>query len=645
MKNSSSFYFTCLAAVTAAALCTAACTASVTAAAKPDAVTFTVPVQPDTTMIHDSMTVAFLKKHLRKGTPRLILTPDMVKQLKAAVKSDPVVGNLFKAFRLNGEKIMTKPLLTYHKTGKRLLSVSREMLYRVNILAMLYVIDGDKKALGRLDQELRAVCNFQNWNPTHFLDVAEMSMAVSLALDWTGGHLPAATRSLAIDALIHKGIEPSYGKGMWWIEGTNNWNQVCNGGMIAASLAIAEKDPELAAKTISRSLKGMPHALDEYAPDGVYPEGATYWNYGTTFSALTSSMLETALGTDFGLSEYRPLMQSAVFRLLSVAPSGDFYNFSDCGTTRGKNGDMTLAWFAARTLNGDYFEGDRFLRSPDSMGTLPRYAGAGLVWITDFQNRSKKGETHPALPLDWKGGGATPVVFFRGGPDDPHHYYLGAKGGTGNHSHGNLDAGSFIFELNGVRWVVDPGTQDYYDVEKTGFDLWGMCQNCDRWKLLTKNNFGHSTVTVNGARFDVAAYVPITSYHGGAVPEATMDMSGLYDGAMASFTRKFVKESDHSLVVEDKLRATDSTRLVTWQLITTADVELVPTGAVLHQDGKQLKVELLSTPRVEASVISLDPPPLKLDKVIHGLKRLEFRFPAYLFTSGTGTIRVRLSSE
>ena len=69
----------------------------------------------------------------------------------------------------------------------------------------------------------------------------------------------------------------------WWIKSNNNWNQVCNGGMIAGSIAIAEINPELAAKTIKRSLDGLPHALDEYRPDGVYPEGSTYWGYGTFF--------------------------------------------------------------------------------------------------------------------------------------------------------------------------------------------------------------------------------------------------------------------------------------------------------------------------------------------------------------------------
>jgi len=58
---------------------------------------------------------------------------------------------------------------------------------------------------------------------------------------------------------------------MGWIKGTNIWNSVCHGGMVAASLAIADIDSELAAKTISRALKNLPNSLQEYAPDGIYP--------------------------------------------------------------------------------------------------------------------------------------------------------------------------------------------------------------------------------------------------------------------------------------------------------------------------------------------------------------------------------------
>ena len=74
-------------------------------------------------------------------------------------------------------------------------------------------------------------------------------------------------------------------------------------------------------------------------------------------------------------------------------------------------------------------------------------------------------------------------------------------------------------------------------------------------------------------------------------------------------------------------------------------MEITNDGATLKQDGKQLFLQNLSHPEVMLSVISLDPPPMKLDRKIENLKRLELRLPAYLFEEGEGTIRVRLTAE
>ncbi|CAN5325513.1 hypothetical protein BH23BAC1_BH23BAC1_51780 [soil metagenome] len=516
------------------------------------------------------------------------------------------------------------------------------MLYRMNILGMVYRLDQDPAVLKRIDEELVAVCNFQDWNPSHYLDVAEMAMAVALAIDWTGDKLPSSTVELAKNALIEKGIKPSYNEkgNTGWINGTNNWNQVCNGGMIAASIAVAEKDPELAARTISRALEGMPHALEEYRPDGVYPEGSTYWGYGTSFSVLTSSMLESAFGTDFGIAEYPAFKESADFRLLSIAPSGWYYNFADCGDKRSENGDLTLAWFAAKTGNEIYFEKERFLKDTQEMDKLARWAGAGLIWISQFQKK-----TEEKLPLAWKGEGDNPVVFFRGGEEDQRKYYFGGKGGRATVSHGNMDAGSFVFELDGVRWVIDPGNQSYNELEQAGFKLWESCQECQRWELLTKNNYGHSTITINDALHVNNGFAPIIDFKNGERPEATIDMSEIFGGKIQSATRKFLKEDGGSILIEDKFTINDSTQNITWQLMTTADVEIVKGGAVLKQNGKQLKLENLSHPELSVSIISLDPPPLKLDRNIENLKRIEIRLPAYLFPEGEGLVRVKLFSE
>ena len=607
------------------------------------ATTFVSADEHEPKKLDNPITVQYLKKNLRKSQPRLVLNSKIEKNLKKKLKSDPVVQNMYKAVQLNAEAIFDKPLLTRNVVGRRLLGTSREMLYRINMLGIVYRMENDQKFLNRINEEVIAVCGFSDWNPSHFLDVAEMSMAVAFALDWTAGKLPASTIELAKKAIIEKGLKPSWpasGINPGWSYGTNNWNQVCNGGMIAASIAIAEVDPELAAKTIHRALDGIPHSLVEYGPDGVYPEGSTYWSYGTSFSVVTAAMCESAFGTDFGHLEYPAFKESAVFRSLANAPSGWYYNFADCGDKRGENGDVTLAWFAAKTGNKTFFEKERFLRPAADMGKLRRLDGAGLVWLAQYE---ETGEVK--VPAEWKGEGANPVVFFTGGEDDPHKYYFGGKGGRGMVNHGNMDGGSFIFELNGVRWVIDPGNQSYHELETTGFDLWGRCQECERWTLLTKNNYGHSTITINDELHRTEGLVTLSDFKTGEKPSASFDMSATLGGLVSSASRVFTKDSPNSLVIEDNMELSDSTKLITWQLLTQADIEIVEGGAILKQDGKELKLENLSHPQLDISIVSLYPAPLELDRQIEGLKRLEIRIPAWTIENEECNIKIRLSGN
>ncbi|MEX2513279.1 MAG: heparinase II/III family protein [Cyclobacteriaceae bacterium] len=594
----------------------------------------------DPKRLENPITVDYLKRNLRKASPKLALTPALERNLKKKIKNDKVVGNYYEAVKANARQVLEEPVLTRNMIGRRLLSTSRDMLHRINVLGITYRLEKDPQMLEKINEELIAVCNFSDWNPSHFLDVAEMSMAVALAIDWVGKDLPKSTVDLAKDALIEKGIQPSWEGERGWIDGTNNWNQVCNGGMIAAAIMIADRDPELAAKTISRSLEGMPHALAEYGPDGVYPEGSTYWGYGTSFSVLTSALLETAFGTDFGIEDYPAFKESAQFRVLSIAPSGWYYNYADCGDQHNPYGDITLAWFGTKTGNPLYVESENFLKPADEMGKLHRIAGAGLVWLAQYEP-----ETKEELPLAWKGDGSNPIVIIRDDSDGPDAYYFGGKGGKATISHGNMDAGSFIWELNGVRWVIDPGNQSYNELEITGFNLWGNCQDCERWSLLTKNNYGHSTLTVNGALHVNDGFASLEDFSKGAQPEALFDLTPVFGENLDKAHRKFIKPDDRSIIIEDHIETNEHTQMITWQLMTQADVEIEKGGAILKQEGKSVKLEILSHPELMVSVVSLDPAPLELDRQIEGLKRLEIRVPAWIIENGEDTIRVKLSEN
>ncbi|MGB6223244.1 heparinase II/III domain-containing protein [Haloferula sp.] len=351
-------------------------------------------------------------------------------------------------------------------------------------------------------------------------------------------------------------------------------------------------------------MKGLtPDPLAHYAPDGLYPEGPGYWAYGSGFTIVTIAMLESALESDFGISASPGFMESAVFRSLTTAPSGMYYNFADCREYGGEGGDVLLAWFAAKSGNRTFFEKERFMLSPERVGRLSGLDGAAMAWLSQFEEK-----TNSRIPSAWKGDGSNPIVIFTGGEDDPHQYYFGGKGGKAAISHGNMDAGSFVFEMDGIRWVIDPGMQGYHELEKTGFKLWGRKQDSERWTLLTKNNFGHSGLTLNNEFHRVDGFAPLIDFKEGEVPEATFDLTEVYGENAAQVTRRFIKDGPASLLVHDIVELTESTERITWQVMTTAEVELSSGGALLRQGGKVLRVESLSHPEVEIAVVPLDPP-------------------------------------
>lgn len=604
------------------------------------------------TKLDNPITEAFIKKHLSKHSPKLILTSSIEKQLKQKIKSDELVRTYYEFLREEAFRIREIPLIEKDLVGFRFPD-AREALRRLATLSIVYRIDENPEILARINQELLAISKLDDWNPQHFLDVSQIALGVSLAIDWTANALPKETVALAKTALVEKAILPSFnsdGVRMGWINGSNNWNAVCHSGMVAASLAIADENPALAAKTISRALDKLPNSLKEYAPEGVHPEGPFYWRFGTSYTVVASDILTTALGTDFGISKSPGFMKTADYRLEVTAPSGECFNYADSEGKTDGDASAVLAWFAAQTGNGAYIN-KQFFQNPKDPDLLlsgealiqqneGRLAGVALIWLSQC---SYKNTTE--LPTSWYGKGHVPIVVFRSNKDDDKQFYLAAKGGSGLISHGNMDAGTFVFELNGVRWVIDPGNQNYYPLNKIGFQLANSKQDSERWTLLTKNNFGHSTIVVNDELFQVDGNAPVTDFKQGDQPASTIDLTELYGDNIKSLKRKFLKESDHSLLIEDVFEINEATKNITWQLMTVADVIPVKNGAVLKQDGKELKLTILSPNDLDISIISLEPAPLEIDKQIENLKRIEISVPAYTLKENKGNIKVRLSAN
>ena len=209
--------------------------------------------------------------------PRLLLQKGEEARLVGAVARDPQIKAVWDVVRRSADAMLTEPPVTRTVVGRRLLGESRRCLRRMTHLGLAYRVSGDRKYLERGKAEMLAAAAFSDWNPSHFLDVAEMTAALAIGVDWLHDGLDESSRATIRRAIVEKGLRPSLTNDHW-AKGDNNWNQVCNAGMTLGALVVAEEAPDLAASIVTRAIEGVPFAMKGYAPDGAYPEGASYWS-------------------------------------------------------------------------------------------------------------------------------------------------------------------------------------------------------------------------------------------------------------------------------------------------------------------------------------------------------------------------------
>jgi hypothetical protein len=65
--------------------------------------------------------------------------------------------------------------------------------------------------------------------------------------------------------------------------------------------------------------------------------------------------------------------------------------------------------------------------------------------------------------------------------------------------------------------------------------------------------------------------------------------------------------------------------MISWAIMTTAEVTSTKAGAVLKQDGKLLNLSVVLQDHIQVSTIMMDPPPMAPDRKIDNLKKVELR--------------------
>jgi hypothetical protein len=531
--------------------------------------------------------------------PRLLLKQGEEKKIKALLHRNPEMMILHQRIINYADEVLTKSPLERVLKGKRLLAVSNEATSRIYFLSYAYRMTGDKKYATRAEKELVAVSDFKDWNPSHFLDVAGMTMAVSIGYDWLYDKLSDSTRIKVRKAIIEKAFNAAKNvKHASFYKATNNWNQVCNSGLVLGALAIYDEEPALAKSIIDKSVKSIPLAMANYGPDGTYPEGYGYWGYGTGCQVTMMAALESALGTDYNLSENKAFMRSPFFMLMMVAPSGMCYNFGDAGSRPAFQ--PAMYWFASKLKDPSILSHEQKLLSKMENGAVGGLLPNVLIFSKDLEVKATE---VPKMNF-WVSGGNKPLFIYRSGWNDKNDAYLGVVGGAANISHGHMDAGAFVYEKNGVRWAVELGLQSYYTLESVGVDLWNSNQNGQRWDVFRLGNTGHSTLVINGERHLVnGAPKIINSFQSDTCKGAELDLSPIFANSVSKVVRKVSLDGNNDLRVSDKIKTKSISAKIMWLMVTPEGAKILGDNQIeLIKDGKKMLLTVEATATVTMKI-------------------------------------------
>lgn len=526
--------------------------------------------------------------------PRIMATEETFKGIQKNYRAGnqriiTMVDNL----QSQADKYMKEPLVEY-KIGAsgNILDCARKLSKIIPSCAMLYKLTDKEIYAQRVWQEIENLKTYPDWDPTHFLDTAEICAAVGIGYDWCYEYLSEEQRKTCEDLIVNCGLAAGrdYYEGMppgnaasIWTKRHMNWSMVCNGGLAVGAMAIADTRPDEAFYTISAALRSIEYGLAAFAPGGGWEEGPGYWAYSVQYLAYMMGSMENTFGDDFGVKESPGLSQTALAFLSMDGNTGNNNYHDDAGD--GKGTSPYLFFF------GNYYDNKEI--------TAARLFGIRKYKvITDWKDLLWYDTTVTTdsieLPLDTYVEN-TEAAAMRSSWEDFDGVYLGFHAGRtkiNDSNHGHHDTGTFVLDNLGERWAIDLGP-DSYNLSK-------YMGNPEYYRVSAQ---GHNTIVVDPSEtaymHDIDAFCKITDGEskdkGGY---KIIDMTSLFKSKnkVDSAKRGFMLTDDrNTVIIRDELKLNEKGEIY-WLMHTQADVNIINDGkaAVLELNGKKMRVDLLS---------------------------------------------------
>jgi hypothetical protein len=360
------------------------------------------------------------------------------------------------------------------------------------------------------------------------------------------------------------------------------------GDLAIGALAIGDEEPELCGKILHHALTSVQLAMQSYAPDGGWGEGPGYWSYATSYNVTMLAALESALGSDFGLSKFPGFDQTALFPLYMMGGDDRCFNFADSSDRAGRSD--CLLWLGRRF---------NLPAATWLAATTQRPTAAAMIW---YQSPGKD-PAAAGLPLDkyWRN---VEVATLRSRWNDPQTLFVGIQARSHTFNHQHLDIGSFVLDALGQRWAVDLGADDY--------NLPGYFggKRYDYYRLRAE---GHNTLVIDpasGPDQDPRAACGIRRFV--SKPEwafAVADLTDAYGQRAKKVERGVGLIARRSVIVQDEIEAAAAD--VWWFMHTPAAIGLEGDGrkALLTLNGKQLEARIVAPASARFEVRPAEPFP------------------------------------
>lgn len=503
-------------------------------------------------------------------------------------------------------------------------------------LAMAYQLTGEQKYADQGYVAMKKLLDGYIWITAQYLDVGCNCCSVAIGYDWMYEALTPEQRKTIEQGLYDQALSDvlqwylgQKGSPSTFATRNNNWNAVCNGGVCVGALALMDVYPEECRKIVQCAMRALEYTIHNYAPDGAWFEGPSYWSYGTSYLVYMLASLDSALGTDYAISTAEGLSKSGEFELQMQSTVGIF-SFADAGDANDYN--SILYWFGKK-----YDRPEISAATYYKSGMLDVY---GLLWYDSEINPEDF-----AFDKDSYYCGAE-VVTMRERWKGDMETFVGFKGGRSVAEHTHLDLGSFVFDSMGQRWAVDMGKDNY--------SLPGYWETTlARWKLFRMRAASHNTVVINPQANDPADHnlnsradvVRMESAPRGAI--GVLDMTQPLQNDAQSARRGFFFTDDRkSLVVRDELTIPAASD-IWWLFYTYAnDISIDGSTVRLMQNGRTLRLEYSCN--ADAELLWEDALPLpgttplaSGESVNQGIKRLALKIRG----KGKVNITVKLTPE